>query len=343
MSGAERITARQAAAIRLLVAGAVPRLHQEQVSVVDPSGVVLAADGSDAMANNRLDEIKTSREQALQRAATDLLEPLIGRGRVRVAVSVDVDPTREVAREEKFDPLSQVERSKQSQLDKDNSDETKPRDPVSVGQNLPNQQQQGGAGKTSTSSTHDGQTVNYELNSTHSERVREPGEIRRVAVAAVVDGTTNDKGEYQPRSKEEMDRIAALVRSAVGFDAKRGDTVTVETMRFIAPSEPAADAAEQTATAAQNWPLLTGAGIVVVVAACAFLLLRRRRRPAVAAPLTTEAPTLAVNAPPEPLLLASEETSPQRQLIAALHHVVDTRHDEALAVLRAWIAEGEAA
>jgi flagellar M-ring protein FliF len=234
MSGAERISARQAAAIRLLVAGAVPRLHQEQVSVVDPSGVVLAADGSDAMASNRLDEIKTSREQALQRAATDLLEPLIGRGRVRVAVSVDVDPTREVAREEKFDPLSQVERSKQTQLDKDNSDETKPRDPVSVGQNLPNQQQQGGAGKTSTSSTHDGQTVNYELNSTHSERVREPGEIRRIDVAAVVDGTINDKGEYQPRSKEEMDRIAALVRSAVGFDAKRGDTVTVETMRFIA-------------------------------------------------------------------------------------------------------------
>ena len=235
MSGAERISARQAAAIRLLVAGAVPRLRQEEVSVVDPSGVVLAADGSDAMASNRLDEIKTSREQALQRAATDLLEPLIGRGRVRVAVSVDVDPTREVAREEKFDPLSQVERSKQSQLDKDNSDETKPRDPVSVGQNLPNQQQQGNAGRTSTSSTHDGQTVNYELNSTHSERVREPGEIRRVAVAAVVDGTINDKGEYQPRSKEEMDRIGALVRSAVGFDAKRGDTVTVETMRFIAP------------------------------------------------------------------------------------------------------------
>ena len=342
MSGAERISARQAAAIRLLVAGAVPRLHQEQVSVVDPSGVVLAADGSDAMASNRLDEIKTSREQALQRAATDLLEPLIGRGRVRVAVSVDVDPTREVAREEKFDPLSQVERSKQTQLDKDNSDETKPRDPVSVGQNLPNQQQQGGAGKTSTSSTHDGQTVNYELNSTHSERVREPGEIRQIDVAAVVDGTINDKGEYQPRSKEEMDRIAALVRSAVGFDAKRGDTVTVETMRFIAIQEQS-DAAEQTAPATQNWPLLAGAAVVVVVAAGVFLLLRRRRLPAMAAPIAAEAPALAVNAPPEPLLLASEETTPQRQLIAALNHVVDTRHDEALAVLRAWIAEGEAA
>ena len=62
-----------------------------------------------------------------------------------------------------------------------------------------------------------------------------------------------------------------------------------------------------------------------------------------APPVAADAPTPAVNASPEPLLLASEETSPQRQLIAALNHVVDTRHDEALAVLRAWIAEGEAA
>ena len=343
MSGAERITARQAAAIRLLVAGAVPRLHQEQVSVVDPSGVVLAADGSDAMANNRLDEIKTSREQALQRAATDLLEPLIGRGRVRVAVSVDVDP--HARWRGKRNSIRCLRSSVQSRASSTRTILTRPNPAIRSrsGRTCRTSSSRAAAGKTSTSSTHDGQTVNYELNSTHSERVREPGEIRRVAVAAVVDGTTNDKGEYQPRSKEEMDRIAALVRSAVGFDAKRGDTVTVETMRFIAPSEPAADAAEQTATAAQNWPLLAGAGIVVVVAACAFLLLRRRRRPAVAAPLTTEAPTLAVNAPPEPLLLASEETSPQRQLIAALHHVVDTRHDEALAVLRAWIAEGEAA
>ena len=347
MSGPERITRRQAAAIRLLVAGAVPRLRQEDVSVVDPSGVVLAADDGDTAAANRLDEMRTSREQALQRATLDLLEPLVGRGKARVAVSVDIDATREVAREEKFDPLSQVERSKQIQADKDTSDETKPSQAVSVAQNLPNTQQQqsaGNGGKTSSSSTHNNQTVNYELNSTHSERVREPGEIKRLAVAVVVDGINNDKGEFQPRPKEELDRIAELVRSAVGFDAKRGDTVTVETMRFVPTDVPVAEAGtDAPAAPATNWPLLAGGAAVAVLGVGLMLFLRKRRRTAAVAQIAVDepAPVPVVTGPAEPLLLASEDTSAQRQLIALLQHTVDTRPDEALAVIRGWIAEGE--
>ena len=344
MAGPTRITSRQAAAIRLLVAGAVPRLRQEDVSVVDPSGVVLAADDGDAMASSRLDEMRTSREQTLQRATLELLEPLVGRGKVRVAISVDVDGTREVAREEKFDPLSQVERSKQTQLDQDTSDESKPSQAVSVGQNLPNQQQPAGVpGKTSSSSTHNNQTVNYELNSTHSERVREPGAIKHIAAAVVVDGTLNPKGEYQPRSKEELDRIAELVRSAVGYDAKRGDTVTVETMRFVAADSPAAEPGEQATASVLNWQLLAAAITVIAIAIGAMLFLRRRRRSPVHPVVAPEPVPLAVTGPAEPLLLASEETSAQRQLIASLHHIVDTRPDEALAVIRTWIAGSEAA
>lgn len=349
MGGPERISRRQAAAVRLLVAGAVPRLRQEDVSVVDPSGVVLAADDGDSNAANRLDEMRTSREQALQRATLDLLEPLVGRGKARVAVSVDVDSTREVAREEKFDPLSQVERSKQIQSDKDTSDESKPNQAVSVTQNLPNNQQpqpSGSGGKTSSSSTHNNQTVNYELNSTRSERTREAGEIRHLAVAVVVDGTTNDKGEFQPRSKDELDRIAQLVRSAVGFDAKRGDSVTVDTMHFIPVDVPTAEAGgEAIAPAGMNWQLMAGGAGVAVLGIGIMLFLRKRRRKTTAAEVAAvqQAPVAAVAGPAEPLLLASEDTSAQRQLIALLQHTVDTRPDEALAVIRGWIAEAEAA
>ena len=57
----------------------------------------------------------------------------------------------------------------------------------------------------------------------------------------LVDGayTKNEKGEmvYQDRSKEQLDRIATLVRSAIGFDQKRGDQVEVVNLRFAeAPS-----------------------------------------------------------------------------------------------------------
>ena len=64
----------------------------------------------------------------------------------------------------------------------------------------------------------------------------EGGRVNRVSVAVVVDGiyAKNDKGEltYQPRTKEEIDRIAALVRSAIGFDQKRGDQVEVANLRL---------------------------------------------------------------------------------------------------------------
>ena len=72
----------------------------------------------------------------------------------------------------------------------------------------------------------------------------EAGRVNRISAAVLVDGiyTKNDKGEmvYQPRSKEEIDRIAALVRSAIGFDAKRGDQFEVVNLRF-AETTPHAD------------------------------------------------------------------------------------------------------
>ena len=71
----------------------------------------------------------------------------------------------------------------------------------------------------------------------------EGGRVKRISAAVLVDGsyTKNDKGEtaYQPRTKEELDRIAALVRSAIGFDQKRGDQIEVVNLRFAeSPAAP---------------------------------------------------------------------------------------------------------
>jgi flagellar M-ring protein FliF len=78
--------------------------------------------------------------------------------------------------------------------------------------------------------------VNYEISKSTKTEVTEGGRVNRVSVAVLVDGSyaKNDKGEqvYQPREKEEVDRIAALVRTAIGFDQKRGDQVEVVNLRF---------------------------------------------------------------------------------------------------------------
>ncbi|MDE2064412.1 MAG: flagellar M-ring protein FliF, partial [Bradyrhizobium sp.] len=93
------------------------------------------------------------------------------------------------------------------------------------------------------------ETNNYEISRTTKTEVTEAGRVNRISVAVLVDGiyTKNDKGEmvYQERSKEQLDRISALVRSAIGFDQKRGDQVEVVNLRFaeapaVAPLEPPA-------------------------------------------------------------------------------------------------------
>ena len=92
------------------------------------------------------------------------------------------------------------------------------------------------AARRATRARRSEEIVNYEISSTTKTEVIEGGRVNRISVAVLVDGnySKNDKGEitYQPRSKEEIDRIAALVRTAIGFDQKRGDQVEVVNLRF---------------------------------------------------------------------------------------------------------------
>ena len=93
------------------------------------------------------------------------------------------------------------------------------------------------------------ETNNYEISHTTKTEVTEAGRVNRISVAVLVDGayTKNEKGEmvYSERSKDQFDRIATLVRSAIGFDQKRGDQVEVVNLKFAeapgCPADPRAD------------------------------------------------------------------------------------------------------
>jgi len=350
MGGVMRLSKRQALAIRLLVSGAVPGLKQEDVSVLDPSGVVLAATGSDALASSQLDDREAGIEQQLQQRVDDLLDPLVGRAHVRTEVTVKLDESREITREEKFDPQSQVERSKQTQVDSQTTEESKPEQAVTVTQNIPTQPQQeatDNAPRNATTNSHKGETVNYEINTVRSERVREPGEIARLTVAVAVDGTTDSHGVFHPRSQAELDRIRDLVRSAVGYDAKRGDQVTVDTMPFLPPDSVLAEVGGVAASAnAPSWMTIgVPAGLLLVVGAGAILWRRRQRgRPAGALePVAlSSSPSLMIPGTAQPLLLDTDVTIAPGPL-ANLHLLVEQHPDEALALIKSWIAEGSAA
>ena len=147
---------------------------------------------------------------------------------------------------DKFDPEGRVLRSSQTREESAASGNQEGQ--VSVGNELPGAQQnqnpqgQQGAAQRDQSKKSE-EIVNYEISRSTKTQVTEGGRVKRISAAVLVDGsyTKNDKGEtaYQPRTKEELDRIAALVRSAIGFDQKRGDQIEVVNLRFAeSPAAP---------------------------------------------------------------------------------------------------------
>ena len=227
----------QVRAIRHLVATAVNGMKPERVSVIDESGKLLA-DGAtpDNPANGASsDERKLSYENRLRGDVETIVSSVVGPGHARVQINADFDINRITQTSDKFDPDGRVVRSSQTREEQSATNDNK-EGSVSVGNELPGGKQQAEGAARGDQSRKTEEIVNYEISRTTKTEVIEAGRVNRISAAVLVDGiyTKNDKGElaYQPRPKEEIDRIAALVRSAIGFDAKRGDQVEVVNLRF---------------------------------------------------------------------------------------------------------------
>jgi flagellar M-ring protein FliF len=175
-----------------------------------------------------------------------IVTSVVGPNHARVQLSAEFDFNRVTQTSDKYDPESRVVRSSQTREEVMGGGDGNA-GAVSVGNELPgaNQRPEGAAPQRDQNRKTE-EIVNYEISRTTKTEVIEGGRINRISVAVVVDGiyAKNDKGEvtYQPRNKEEIDRIAALVRSAIGFDAKRGDQVEVANLRLAeTPSIPIAE------------------------------------------------------------------------------------------------------
>jgi flagellar M-ring protein FliF len=234
----------QVRAIRHLVATAVNGLKPERVSVIDETGKLLA-DG--AAQDNPLegagaDERKMTFENRLRNQVEGIVSSVVGPGHARVQLTADFDFNRITQTSDKFDPEGRVLRSSQTREEQSSSGDGKESGAVSVGNELPgsNKPAEGGGGGSRDQNRKTEEITNYEISRTTKTEVIEAGRINRISAAVLVDRnySKNDKGEvvYQPRAKEEIDRIAALVRSAIGFDAKRGDQIEVVNLRFAETS-----------------------------------------------------------------------------------------------------------
>jgi len=231
----------QVRAIRHLVATAVSGLQPQRISIVDEQGQLLADGASDGTTGGDVaaDERQATFEKHLREQVESIVSSVVGPSHSRVQVAADFDFNRITQTSDKYDPDGRVIRSSQTREETSASNEGNGNE-VTVGNELPGASQRQPAGAATAAqrdqSRKSEEIVNYEISKTSKTEVIEAGRLNRLSVAVLVDGTyaKDDKGNvtYQPRSKEELDQIAALVRSAIGFDQKRGDQVQVVNLRF---------------------------------------------------------------------------------------------------------------
>jgi flagellar M-ring protein FliF len=248
---AGRLPRAQVNSIQHLVASSVAGLKPARVSIIDDRGNLLArgqAEGDDSATSSasNAEEMRRNYEQRLARTVEELLERSVGAGKVRAEVTAEMDFDRIVTNTESFDPDGQVVRSTQTVSESADAKEANATAPVSVTANLPD----GDAGSQQAQNTNrtnrSEETVNYEITKTVRSHIREAGAIRRLSVAVLVDGATTVNADgtraYAPRPAEELERLTALAKSAIGFNQQRGDTLELANLAFAGVDVPQAAA-----------------------------------------------------------------------------------------------------
>lgn len=228
---------RQALAIRNLVASAVPNLSSRRVTVLSAAGEVILADDIEDSVEAGLSSARTALEDRMARNIEQILTARVGAGNARVQVSVELSSERQVVVQQSYDPDQQVVRSTTTAEDAARGQDGG-QDAVGVQGNLP--PALGGGNQPAASSNsrnRNEENVAYEIGNTRTETVTEAGQVQKVSVAVLVNGIydvqPNGEQQYQERSPEELERLSQLVRSAVGYDQARGDTVSVDSLRFM--------------------------------------------------------------------------------------------------------------
>ncbi|MCT6813477.1 flagellar M-ring protein FliF C-terminal domain-containing protein, partial [Bombella apis] len=336
----------------------VPGLRTHGISIVDTRGDVLARPGDpDSLAGQEssLEKQRHSEEQRLAQAVEDILTPTLGLGhvRARAAVTMNTDIIHET--DESYDPNQQVLRSQSTSTDKSANSEANQN--TSVGNNLPNANA-GQNNRTGSSEERTDETNNYEIGKRTRVINQTRPRVSRISLAVMVDGTvTTDqagKPSWKPLDEAEVKRLTQLVQTAIGYDKTRGDEVNVVSMPFRVDG--GADMPHQ------DTPFFTREMIIylaewivpilLLLGAAAMLLgpiLRRARKGAGAEGAVAGAEAAADGSSAEGgeagrsdrISVDGVEGEMRREALARVTQRVEENPDDAIAVVRNWLAEPE--
>lgn len=360
MIGGRRLDPEGIQAVLNLVAAAVPGLKPQNIAIIDSRGTLLARSGEPnaaAAAAQTAEELQHATELRLSRAVEEMLERSLGAGHVRAEAAVDFNFERVQETQERYDPDGQVVRSTQNSTSSNKT--TEAANNASVQNNLPNANAADQA--NGSQEQKQDETTNYEISKTVRTIVREQPQIRRISLAVMVDdqATTDADGKVvrKERSPEELARITALVRTAIGYDKSRGDEVDVVSMRF-ADTNLGLEAPEPS-----FWSRLDKADLIrlgehaffglLALATMMFVLrpmaLRLALAPAVAGEIQGEAAAGAVagaegsirleGGNEELVQVGNFEGTMRVSAIKRVAELVEQRPEESVSMLRNWLAE----
>ncbi len=345
----------EADAIRNLVASAVDGLSPDHVVLVDAAGNL-------PLGPKTPEALQLSAEQALEAKIVETLEPVTGPGNVRASVTLDYDSESSEETDETYDPSRSVT------LSLERTQQTTSAQPVPAGvpgaaSNAPNTQALPVYPKQTTppqsASTESG---TYGVSKSVRHIVDQPGSIRRLTAAVVVNdrmiqaATGSRAAVWQPWPAPDLRNLTALAQAAVGYDAARGDVVTVADLAFDEDrAQPPAPLAERWLETAEGMPnllkyaaLLLGVLMVVAFGLRPALQRAGAQRPVRKDKKDKETPReLAAQAgakPPEPLPkipIEVAETDPERlraqEIFSQVTEHMQREPSQTARLLQSWI------
>lgn len=235
-----QLNGEQVRVIRNIVASGAG-IESNHVSLADDRGRQLAGVGGEGSAVSiMMDERQSGIEGQLRQNILDLVEGVVGPGAARVQVTAELNRQSVTESSEIYDPDGAVvqsrDRRSETSLDQDGANSNR----VSASENLPSADGAAGAATGNTSNREvSNDVVSYAMSSTTRTQITEAGAIERLSVAVAVDGIVETQADgtvqWRERPQAEIDRIEALVRSAMGYVNEadgRQDSVTVSQMEF---------------------------------------------------------------------------------------------------------------
>lgn len=226
-----------------LVSSSVEGLSPADVTIVDNRGTILTVPDEDGdemtKLSNRQMEMRRNYESDIEKRIRTMLEHVVGNGKAIIRVTAAIDFKQEQRTEELYDPDSQVARS-EHRIEEKSTGPSMPAGVAGVSSNIPETAEAGQIIGKPAESTKTQETVNYEINKVVKTVVEPAMQVKKLSVAVMVDGKYKEtKGadnkvvrEFEPLPDEAKERIAGLVRTAIGFEGNRQDMVTVESMQF---------------------------------------------------------------------------------------------------------------